>query len=196
MAVMSTVERWACTNPVWRAFTARVVIPRVFVDHDLAGDVLELGTGAGANAAALLERYPRVSLIATDVDPAMLDAATERLRPFGERVRVQQADATALPFDDGSFDAVVSLLMLHHVGDWRAALGEIARVLRPGGSLVGYDLTRSKPAAWLHRDRRSSHDMVAADELRAGLSAAGFTDVRVTTGLVGLVGRFAARTAA
>src|SRR5436305_15248201 len=104
MAVMSTVERWACTNPLWRAFTARAVMPWVFAGHDLAGDVLELGTGAGANAAALLGRYPRARLIATDVDPAMLDTARARLGRFGERVSVQPGDAAALAFDDASFD--------------------------------------------------------------------------------------------
>src|SRR4051794_26009301 len=129
---MSAFERWACSNALWRSITARVVIPWVFAGHDLAGDVLELGTGAGANAAALLDRYPQVRLTATDVDPAMLDATRGRLAAFGDRVSVQPADASSLEFGDASFDAVVSLIMLHHVGDWRAALGEVARVLRPG----------------------------------------------------------------
>jgi len=178
---MSNVERWACVNPVWRAFTGRVVIPWLFSGQDLDGEVLELGTGAGANAAAILDRFPRARLVATDVDPAMLDAARDRLSRFGDRASVESADASGLPFDDASFDAVVSLLMLHHVGHWRTALAEAARVLRPGGRLVGYDLTRS------------GHNLTNADELRAALGDVGFVDVRVQTALAGLLARFAAR---
>lgn len=195
MAVMSAVERWACVNAVWRAFTARAVIPWVFADHDLHGEVLELGTGAGANAAAVLDRFPRVRLVATDVDPAMLDAARARLGRFGARASIQPADAAELPFADDSFDGVVSLLMLHHVGDWRAALAEAVRVLRPDGRLVGYDLTRSGPAGWLHRGGHPDHTLVTADELRVALVDVGFGAVRVEPRLGGLVALFAARTA-
>ena len=175
MPAMTPVEVWACRNPLWRLFTSRVVVPWVFAGHDLAGDVLELGCGAGANAAALLDRFPDVRLTATDVDPAMLGAARTRLARFGDRVSVEPADATGLGFGDGSFDAVASLIMLHHVGDRPAALAEAARVLRPGGRLVGYDLA-------------------SAFDLRAGLTDAGFVDVRVDTALLGRVARFSGRT--
>ena len=191
---MSAVERWACVNPLWRVFTARAVIPWVFVGHDLAGDVLELGTGSGANAAALLGRYPSVRLVVTDVDPEMLNAAQRRLGLYGDRVSMQRADAMTLPFDDASFDTVVSLLMLHHVGDWRAALAEVARVLRPGGYLIGYDLTRSGRAARLHRSDRLTHNPAGVNDLRAGLGDLGFADVKVNSALGGLIARFAART--
>lgn len=189
---MSAVEVWACRSLPWRFFSGRVVFPWVFGGHELVGDVLELGSGAGANAAALLDRYPRARLTATDVDPRMLAAARERLARFGARVAIEPADASALGFDDASFDAVVSLIMLHHVGDWRAAVAEAARVLRLGGRLIGYDLTRSGPAAWRDRVDRAHHELVAADELRTELGHAGFTDVHVDKGLVGLVARFSA----
>lgn len=189
---MSAVERWACVNPAWRAFTARAVIPWVFAGQHLEGDALELGTGSGANAVALLRRYPHVRLVATDLDPAMLDTARQQLLPFAARASVQPADASSLPFDDASFDAVVSLLMLHHVGEWRGALTEIARVLRPGGRLVGYDLGQFGPAAWLHRGHDPGHTLVAAEELRAALAESGFAHARVDRALGGLVTRFVA----
>lgn len=177
-------------NPVWRAFTARAVIPWVFAREQLAGEVLELGTGAGANAVALLDRYPLIRLTATDVDPAMLDAARVRLVRFGDRVRVTAADACALDFGDASFDVVVSLIMLHHVEDRPAALGEAARVLRSGGRLVGYDLTRWGPAAWWRRGASIDHDLATRDELAADLIEAGFVDVRVNPTIAGVVARF------
>jgi ubiquinone/menaquinone biosynthesis C-methylase UbiE len=189
---MSGVERWACSNPAWRAFTGRAVIPWVLAGQQLDGDVLELGTGAGANAQVLLARFPRMSLTATDVDPAMLGAARHRLAPFAGRATVEPADAAALAFGDASFDAVLSLLMLHHIGDWRGALSQVVRVLRPGGRLIGYDLTRSGSAARLHRHNHPGHNPATVEELRQGLSEAGFTGPRLTPALGGRVARFAA----
>ena len=188
---MSAGEVLACRNPLWRTVTGRVVVPWVFAGHRLEGQILELGTGAGANAAALLERYPGVRITATDVDPVMLEAARRRLAGFGSRAVVQFADAGDLPFDDANFDAVVSMIMLHHVGDLGTALAECARVLRPKGLIVGYDLTRAGPAAWLHR-RSQKHDLVTPDGLRRALVEAGFSRIRVATGLKGLVARFSA----
>jgi SAM-dependent methyltransferase len=63
----------------------------------------------------------------TDYDDAMVAAATRLLARRQERVTVRQADATALPFGDDSFDAVLSVLMLHHVVNWEQALAEAAR---------------------------------------------------------------------
>ena len=194
MAVMSPLEVLACNNPGWRLFTARVVVPWVFGGQILKGDVLEVGTGAGANAAALLERYPDIRLTATDLDPRMLESARKRLTRFSDRVRIQPGDAVSLRFDDASFDAVVSMIMLHHVGDWRAAVSEVARVLRPGGRFVGYDLSRRGPAGWAHRRNRDpGHDLIAPDELGQTLRDLRFGQIRVDSGARGLVARFSAR---
>jgi ubiquinone/menaquinone biosynthesis C-methylase UbiE len=123
----------------------------------------------------------------------MLDAARRRLAAFGDRVEFQEADATRLPFSDGRFDAVVSFIMLHHVIDWERALGEAARVLRPGGTLVGYDLVMSPPARVLHRFDRSAHRLATTAGLRTRLGELPFDDPRVEPGLGGLVVRFTAR---
>ena len=141
MPIMSGVKRAFCVNPLWNMLTDRVVVPRVFAGVDLHGEVLEIGSAGGANAAALLGRYDDIEMALTDVDPAMRSRAEARVAAFGGRAQVVEADATALGFDDDSFDAVVSMLMLHHVIDWETALAEIARVLRPGGIFVGYDLS-------------------------------------------------------
>ena len=193
MPVMSAVERAACRSLPWRAFTRRVVFPWAIGDTDLHGDVLELGSGSGAMAVELLDRYPDIRLTATDVDPAMRAAATERLARYGGRAQVQEADATALPFEDASFDAVISFIMLHHVIDWEQALAEIARVLRPGGVLAGYDLVESTASRLTHRLDRSPHRMAPIEDLRARLDDLPFDDVTVRPALGGLVTRFRAR---
>jgi ubiquinone/menaquinone biosynthesis C-methylase UbiE len=92
----------------------------------------------------LLARYDRPTMTVTDFDQEMVDAASARLAKFGDRVTVRQADATALPFPDGSFDAVLSWIMLHHTVEWDKALVESVRVLRPGGHVVGYDSCRPR----------------------------------------------------
>jgi SAM-dependent methyltransferase len=107
---------------------------------------------------------------------------------------VEQADATSLPFPTGRFEAVVSFIMLHHVIDWERALGEAARVLRPGGVLFGYDLVDSWPAELLHRVDGSPHRLATTDAIQARLSELGLHEVRTDTSLAGLVTRFSATT--
>ena len=82
--------------------------------------------------------------------------------------------------------------MLHHVIDWRDALVEVARVLRPGGTLVGYDLTDRRTARIVHLVDRSPHRLLASGELADGLDAAGFTAVQIDTAALGTVTRFRA----
>jgi ubiquinone/menaquinone biosynthesis C-methylase UbiE len=86
----------------------------------------------------------------------MIDTARQRLAGFGERINTQQADATRLTFPDSSFNVVVSFIMLHHVMNWEKAIGEAARVLRPGGLLIGYDLLASPPLRVFHQLERST----------------------------------------
>lgn len=192
MPVMSKVERAFCRSAPWRSFTGRVVLPWVLGDTRLHGEVLEIGSGAGANAQVLLERHSDMQLTATDLDPVMVAAARRRLARYESRVTVTEADATALPFEDDRFDAAVSLLMLHHVIDWRDALAELARVLRPGGTLVGYDLTNRVGARVVHLADRSPHRLLDPDELTDGLTAAGFANALVAPRLLGTVARFSA----
>jgi SAM-dependent methyltransferase len=180
MPAMSRIEQAFCRSLPWRAFTGRVVFPWAIGDTELHGDVLEL------------DRYPTIRLVATDVDPAMRAAAVERLVRYGDRVSVQDADATRLPFPDATFDAVISFIMLHHVIDWEQALAEIARVLRPGGIVAGYDLVESWMSRATHRLDRSAHRMASPDGLRARLDELPFKDVAVQPGLAGLVTRFRA----
>lgn len=146
MPVMSAIEQMFCRSTPWRAFARRTILPWATSGTPLAGDVLELGAGSGAMAEGVARTHPQVRLTVTDLDPAMVRAASHRLSGL-PGVAVKQADVTALPFDDGSFDAVTSYLMLHHVIDWPTALVEAARVLRHDGILLGYDLTNTAFAA-------------------------------------------------
>ncbi|BDE06377.1 SAM-dependent methyltransferase [Vulcanimicrobium alpinum] len=100
---------------------------------DVAGrDLLDAGCAAGEHAEWFAAHGARV--VAVDASAAMVALARERL---GVRARVERADLAApLPFDDASFDLVVSSLTMHYLPEWLPALREFARVLRPGGWFV------------------------------------------------------------
>ena len=91
--------------------------------------VLEVGSGTGAFADRVA-RELAAEVSAVDVSPRMVEVARE----LGVSARV--GDVQSLPFDDGDFDCVAALWVLHHVTDLDRGLAEIARCLRPGGRLV------------------------------------------------------------
>jgi D-aspartate ligase len=97
---------------------------------------LDVGCGPGLMAAQLASRGIQVT--ATDSSRAMVGAARRQAERdgFADRVRVQEADAQALPFSSGSFDLVVALGLLPWVADPQRVVTEMARVLRPGGWLI------------------------------------------------------------
>ena len=99
---------------------------------------VDIGTGAGFTAFSMAEVSERV--VATDITQPMLRQAK---RISGERglpnVRLAQHAAESLPFADGSLDLVTCRVAGHHFRDFEAALDEVKRSLRPGGSLVMAD---------------------------------------------------------
>ena len=105
-----------------------------------SGRVLELGAGTGANFA-----YYGVSaqeLFAIEPDPYMLERAQRRAGESGRPIDLRQASAEAIPFEDASFDTVVSTLVMCSVRDPLRALSEARRVLKPSGKLRLYDHVR------------------------------------------------------
>jgi ubiquinone/menaquinone biosynthesis C-methylase UbiE len=106
-----------------------------------SGDVLEIGGGTGAN----LPYYgPAVeTLTVTEPDASMLRRLQRRAREHAPLAKVFRAPAEDLPFDDATFDTVVSTLVLCGVDDQPRALRELHRVLRPGGRLVFMEHVRS-----------------------------------------------------
>ena len=116
--------------------------------------VLDVGTGPGVLLAELAGRRPDLRLVGIDLSADMVAAAGRNLAGFGDRASVRTADVTDLPFADGEFDLVVSSISLHHWDHPEAAVGELARVLRPGGRLVVYDFPFA-PFDVLEREARN-----------------------------------------
>jgi ubiquinone/menaquinone biosynthesis C-methylase UbiE len=97
--------------------------------------VLEIAAGTGVATRAMVRALPRsVEIIATDLNPAMLEQAAAHTLP--RPVAFQQADAMELPFDDQTFDLVVIQFGVMFFPDKPKALSEVRRVLRPGGALI------------------------------------------------------------
>lgn len=104
-----------------------------------AGDrVLDIGCGPGWFWAASESVLPeRLNLTLVDMSAGMVSEAVERSKSLRfASVEGQQADAMALPFDDGAFDVVVAMHMLYHVPDAAVAIADMFRVLKPGGLLA------------------------------------------------------------
>ena len=98
--------------------------------------VLETGAGTGIVTRRLRDLLPATTrLVATDLNPPMLDIARKKFHP-DELIEFQQADAMALPFADASFDAVVCQFGAQFFPDKEKSYREAHRVLAPGGRYV------------------------------------------------------------
>jgi SAM-dependent methyltransferase len=120
---------------------------------DAHGAVLEIGAGTGHN----LPHYPANldQLVLAEPGARMGDRIDLGRAPDGVAARLERAPAEDLPFADGSFDTVVSTLVLCTVSDPQRAVAEVARVLRPGGRLLFMEHVRAEPGWRRALQRRS-----------------------------------------
>jgi SAM-dependent methyltransferase len=119
---------------------------------DARGRVLEIGAGTGLN----LDHYPAAVdelVLAEPVGP-MAARLERRAEATDLRATVVRAAAEQLPFEDGSFDTVVSTLVLCTVEDPELAVAEIARVLRPGGSFLFIEHVEADEPGLARRQQR------------------------------------------
>jgi len=105
-------------------------------------NALELGCGIGSVSAFLAENY-QTSVIGIDFDPAQIEIA-KNTYPEKEGLQYQIEDASNLSFEDGYFDLVVSQNVFHHIPNWKEAVREVSRVIKPGGYFLWLDLTFPK----------------------------------------------------
>ena len=147
------------------------------------GDVLEIGSGTGANLPLY---HPALnSLTMTEPHPPMLRRLERKARDYAPAAKVLRAPAEDLPFEDSTFDVAVSTLVLCGVDDQPRALRELRRVLRPGGRLVFIEHLRSDdPGTARLQDRLNwlNRIVVCCDCNRRTLNTirqAGFTISRV-----------------
>ena len=164
------------------AVTHRGLVQR-FVDAVPAdaATILDVACGPGIIAAALAPRAREV--VAFDLTPEMLTKARQRCAEAGlTNVTFREGSATALPFPDACFDAVVTRLSIHHFEKPQSPMAEMARALKPGGTLVLADVVSSEvpEESALHNAieilRDPSHvRMLPVSELTALIEGVGLT---------------------
>lgn len=132
------------------------------------GQVLEIGCGRGVGTQIILQQFGAAHVDALDLDPAMITLARRQLEHDPVDLRV--GDASHLPAPDCHYDAAFDFGIIHHIPDWRAALAEVWRVLKPGGRFYAEEILRdfiSQPlcrALFKHpwEDRFDHHQFIEA----------------------------------
>ena len=157
--------------------------------------VLDVGCGTGSLTFSLAQRADLAKVQAIDYEEQFIQAARER--NTDPKIQFQKADACNLPFPDKEFDRVLSLLVLHFVSDAERAIGEMRRVLRPGGVAAAavwdtfggmptlrlfWDCAATvEPRAMDRRDAALVRPMTLSGEMQRAFSKMGFCDVTETT---------------
>jgi ubiquinone/menaquinone biosynthesis C-methylase UbiE len=163
------------------------------VGEETPADILETAAGTGAVTGVIRRHLPESTIVATDLNAAMLEVAADRLG----NVELRSADAQALPFEDASFDAVVCQFGVMFFPDRVAAYREARRVLRPGGRYLfnAWDRLVRNEATQLLADavaeifpgeapdffQRVPFGYHDRDRIEADLRAAGFERIEVET---------------
>lgn len=169
--------------------------------------ILETAAGTGIVTRAVLKAFPEAEIVATDINPGVVDFAARRVP--SQRATFQVADAQDLPFGDASFDLVLCLFGAMFFPDRVRANSEARRVLRAGGNyvLVTFDRLERNPipmaageavATLFSEDpkymQRGPFSYTDAQSVEADLRKGGFADVSLQT--VELTSRVSAREAA
>lgn len=145
--LMNKTETLLVTSPANRLFQRCVETPilRRLGGRTPGARALEIGCGSGYGTKLIIDQFGAATVDAIDLDPAMVDRARRRLRRYHDQVRVSQGSAdnlqVALDAGDASYDAVFDFGIIHHVTNWRDAVAEVARVLRPGGRFYFLEVT-------------------------------------------------------
>lgn len=155
-------------------------------------EVLDLGTGTAQIPIELCRQEPRARVLGIDLAEAMLVVGRMNVRNAGleDSIQLQRIDAKGLPYESGRFSAVISNSIVHHIPEPASVLAEIARVVRPGGSIFVRDLLRPLNRETLvqlvdlyagganeHQRRmfaESLHAALTLDEIRALVAPMGY----------------------
>jgi len=119
--------------------------------------VLDLGCGTGTLVVLLKRKYATAEIVGIDPDPKALRRAEKKVRRAGVAVQLDEGFSDELPYDEGTFDRVLSSFMLHHLEEHERekTLREVLRVLKPAGTFHlldfagGEDRASGRWAAWL-----------------------------------------------
>lgn len=128
------------------------------------GRILDVGCGPGDIAIEIASAFPRAKIVGMDLSEPMLKIAQSAAERAGvpDRVSFRKGDAKSMPFEDKSFDVVISLNTFHLVDDQVGMLNEVERVLKPNGLLLVTDIRRS----WMRLFYRHLKDAPTAEQAK------------------------------
>jgi ubiquinone/menaquinone biosynthesis C-methylase UbiE len=151
---LNRVEKALMNNPV-RALVQRhheAALMERFGGRVEGGLVLEIGCGRGVGTEIIFERFGAREVHAFDLDPDMIEQARRSLAVYRpDRLKLSVGDAARIDAEDASYDAVFDFGIIHHVPDWRRAVAEVGRVLKPGGRFFFEEVTKKALGRWFYR---------------------------------------------
>jgi len=173
---MNRIHHWYCQSALWKRRVESELMPWALGGAILEAPALEIGPGLGTTTNYLRRRVP--SLTVLENDPALANKLAAKFRDTN--VRVIEGDATAMPFETGTFRTVFSFTMLHHVPSSSLqdrVLAEALRVLAPGGTFLGTDSRTGLRMKLFHCF--DTMVIVEPETFRERLRHAGFRDARI-----------------
>lgn len=143
--LLNTVEYMAMNNPLRTAMQRQFEAKRFLkmVGAAPAGNALEIGCGRGVGVEIIFDDFKATAVDAFDLDPRMIKLAKQRLHGRQEKTKLWVGDATRIDAADSTYDTVFDFGIIHHIQDWRSAITEVARVLKPGGRFYAEEVLRS-----------------------------------------------------
>jgi ubiquinone/menaquinone biosynthesis C-methylase UbiE len=176
---LNWAERWVVNNPL-RVFQQRIEANwlRQMMPLKTGNTILEVGCGRGAGAKLIHSVFKPSQLHILDLDIEMMHKAKKYLSSMPiSSLNLLVGDSIELPFKAGCLDALFGFGFLHHVPDWRQALLEIARVLKPGGV---YYMEELYPSLYQNAITKRillhpEHDRFTSMDLRAEMDVAGLS---------------------
>ncbi|MGH7788362.1 MAG: class I SAM-dependent methyltransferase [Candidatus Binatia bacterium] len=174
---LNRIEKLLMNNPFRSAAQRReAALLEQLGGRTTGARVLEIGCGRGVGTELIFERFGAASVQAFDLDDDMVARARRRLRDYpADRLQLAVGDATAIDAPDAAFDAVFDFAIVHHVPDWRAAVREVRRVLRPGGRFFFEEVTLHALQRWSYRTflEHPTHDRFSGETFIAELERQG-----------------------
>jgi ubiquinone/menaquinone biosynthesis C-methylase UbiE len=150
---------------------------------------LDVGCGNGTAAIHLAQKY-HLDVTGIDVDPDQIRLAEAQSQGL-DKARFLTIDGTRLPFDPGEFDVVFTNKVTHHIPNWREALAEMMRVIKPGGYFIYSDLVLPSPLAKLGEAVAGNlAGFPTRNEIEVTLKEQGFVIVHRASGPVHFEGVF------
>lgn len=145
-----------------------------YVDVKENLNFLEVGCGTGAVSVYCAKTYP-LAVTGVDVDPEQIERAQADKGDLD--IHFMEADATRLPFEDETYDIVLSFGVMHHIANWLGALEEIERVLKPDGHFLYMDILYPGLLAKIGQSFSHSYGITTLDRLNTFVEQSTLSEV-------------------